>query len=558
MKKQIILAALAAIALAGCTSDDFVGNSATQQGGPESAAIQFSGGAPNMTRAQETGLTAANKLAHQFLVYGTKKLGTDEYQAVFPSYKVWWDGTTNPTTSNLYGWEYVGTNATYGATDQGIKYWDYSAEEYHFVAGSPINAFTFTTDANGEVTGATVNGIKGHVMPNTTGTHVGGAVYVAEPVKVAKASYNQKVLFTFTGRQALVRVGFYETIPGYKVTSIKFRTIKEDGTWDMTGSLSDNVVLAAKTSTYFRGGTGSATITYDWTTPSYTYSPTVATDNYRNWYGGKLINTPVTELATSSTNPTNSTDVITQLYGNGDDDQEAETGYFPVLPTLATATSEPLFIKCDYVLTAEDGPETITVRGATAAVPAAYTKWKANHAYTYLFKISDNTNGTTGEEGTDPDGLFPITFDAVVEADNDATEGFVTTVTTPSITTYQNGAVKNSGMRYIPGTAVYFTVQDDATGTLYNLTAANVKVFKLDGEATEADLQLTAPTTEVTATVGAAAWTINGQTIAAGNYATFTPAALTGTNTVEYYAIQYKVDDTPTYAYKVVRIYAAD
>jgi hypothetical protein len=40
--------------------------------------------------------------------------------------------------------------------------------------------------------------------------------------------------------------------------------------------------------------------------------------------------------------------------------------------------------------------------------------WHPNYAYTYLFHITQDVNGTTGEEGVDPDKLYPITFDAKV------------------------------------------------------------------------------------------------------------------------------------------------
>ena len=84
------------------------------------------------------------------------------------------------------------------------------------------------------------------------------------------------------------------------------------------------------------------------------------------------------------------------------------------------ATPIPLLVKLDFTMTADDGSaDVIHVRGARAIVPAEFVKWKSNFAYTYIFKISDRTNGTTGEtdendEPVDPEGLKPITFDAIV------------------------------------------------------------------------------------------------------------------------------------------------
>ena len=128
----------------------------------------------------------------------------------------------------------------------------------------------------------------------------------------------------------------------------------------------------------------------------------------------------------------------------------ADNYYVVYLPNEAGTN---LNLRVDYTLESIDGGgETIKVRGATAQVPSIYTTWKPGFAYTYLFKISDKTNGRTGvydptkpddtTVNSDPAGLYPITFDAVVEnaEDNDATQETITTVSAPSITTYQKGS----------------------------------------------------------------------------------------------------------------------
>lgn len=140
--------------------------------------------------------------------------------------------------------------------------------------------------------------------------------------------------------------------------------------------------------------------------------------------GGNLIkvNDTPTYLATTSSSPT---------WDNGG----AYTFFWP--QTNDNNNNNPLKIKVDYTLTSTDNSgETIKVTGATATVPADYVKWAANTAYTYIFKISDNTNGTTGS-GSDPKGLYPITFDAAVV--DMAENTYLTTVSTPSVTVSQNG-----------------------------------------------------------------------------------------------------------------------
>ena len=244
------------------------------------------------------------------------------------------------------------------------------------------------------------------------------------------------------------------------------------------------------------------------------------------------------------------TDEVADLYGTDKDMSDA--GYFTVLPTPSETDPKPILIKCDYTLISDDiSGEVINVTGATAAIPAAYSKWEANTRYTYLFKISQNTNGTTGKPGVNPEGLFPITFDAVVTEMTDKTQGTTTTVATPSITTYQVGSVTDKGIEYKSGTAIDVTVTNDK-GEVQNLTAGgttvgSVAVYKFTDAITEAEIQVkgTADATPVTGSVD-------------GNKFTFKPEA------EGYYAIQYltkaAIADPATpaaYTYKVVYVKAA-
>ena len=244
----------------------------------------------------------------------------------------------------------------------------------------------------------------------------------------------------------------------------------------------------------------------------------------------------------------------------------SDNGYFTVLPTPSTTKAAPILIKCDYTLTSDDiSGETIEVTGATAAIPAAFSKWEVNTRYTYLFKISQNTNGYTGNDPTKA-GLYPITFDAVVKGSTDAMQGTVTTVSTPSITTYQKGSVTAASVEYKTGEAIYATATDK-DGKEYTLktdgTVGNVQVYKLSKERNEADLQVLAvinaeikDVNKIETTVPATETTVGNVTLAANKYLSFTPKA------AGFYAIQYLVQaadgTTPAvYAYKVVEVKAA-
>ena len=562
MKKYLIFAA-SALALASCSSDDFLGEN---PGNVQNAttAINFGGEAGKITRGTQNEGTPAEMLAGQFKVYGVKITNGTISHNVFPDYYVW-DVADKNTTSNTSGWEYVGAQGASNLgtgkitliKDQTIKYWDYSATEYRFVAGSPIDAFEYNTSTNlttgTHITDVDVTGLAGHIEANNTTTALKtDPVYIADPVKVVKDNYKDPVTFSFKRHQSMVRVGLYETIPGYSITDIKFYAYDTDGT-TLKASDDNNVILTSATPGYFVGGsnlTGTVTYTgWDTETPSYTfkYGDTGLTKS-KNWYAGKLENG--VEATTSSET------TFAKLYGT--DKDMSTTGYFTVLPTPTATEPSPILIKCDYTLTDGNTGETIKVTGATAAIPATFSKWEANTRYTYLFKISDNTNGTTGTT-TDPAGLYPITFAAAVTASTDAQYGTTTTVTTPSITTYQEGSVVDKTIEYKTGKPIYATVANETDGKLNELKTnsteiGNVQVYKLSKERTEAELQIKAISdTEITdirkfeTSVPASDLTVGIGKLDAKKYLTFTPDA------AGWYAIQYKYADG-AYKYKVIEV----
>lgn len=553
MNKYFLYAA-SVLALASCSSDDFLGEN-SGNGQNASSAINFSGDAGKITRATSNTGDYVKMLDGQFKIYGVKKMSETQFVTVFKDYSVW-NSAANTTTSNTNGWEYVGAK---GATnlgtgnisldkDQTIKFWDYSASEYHFVAGSLIKNFTPDPLIVGkDITYATISGLAGHITANDkdgTGTALEtNPVYVSEPVIVKKEKYQEPVQFNFVRQQAMVRVGFYETIPGYSIHNVNF--------YDAEGNVSNgnNIILTSGTAGYFVGGSNvEGTITYNWTgiTPSYTYtySETGLTKN-KNWYAGKL-----STLATTSAGKKIDLEDGTKMELLWGTDKDMSTnGYFTVIPTPTATTAAPILIKCDYTLVSDDGSgETIKVTGATAAIPAAFSKWEVNTRYTYLFKISQNSNGYTGDDPTKA-GLYPITFDAIVKESTDAMQGTVTTVSTPSITTYQDDSVTDNGIEYKSGKAINVTVTD-ANGKVQTLAAGgtdvgSVAVYKFTDAINEAEIQ-------VKGTTGATA--VNGEVT--DNMFTFTPA------TEGYYAIQYMTTaataKTPAaYAYKVVYVKAA-
>ena len=565
-KNYLIFAA--AIALASCSVDEYMGENPEFTQTTKENIIGFGGGTGSMSRATSNTGAPHEMLDNQFLVYGWKTVsGTP--QKVFDNYKVWFNNSEQKPSNPDGNWEYVGNNgSSYGLSsipltkDQYIKYWDYSANNYKFVAGSPTDNITFKNPTEGTdnttIASATVKGLGGHIIPNPTGGSnpkiQPNPVYIAEPKVIAKGDYREAVNLKFHRLQTKVRVGIYETIPGYKITNIVFYK-QGSTTVDTEDDNKNNVTLTSETTDYFQGGSDvNATVTYNWdATPKPTYtveyqdgtSATIVKG--KNWYGGQF----ATGVPAITSNPIGGTNDIEDLYGT-DNDMFSESGYFIVLPTPTETEASALTLKCDYVLESLDTyKETIIVTGATAAIPAAYCKWEPNKMYTYIFKISQETNGTTGS-GDDPKGLFPITFNATAIAEEGQKEGYETIINTPSITTYQDGSVTANGIEYKINKPIVVTVTDNSTGTDLTLNQTNNEsgcliVYNCGNSSlvTEADLQASGIKDSYTKITG------EGNISVSGTQATFTP------RNAGYYAIQYCSDGTKTpivYKYKVIEV----
>ena len=476
MKKYLFFAA-SALALASCSSDDFVGDNSGNLHGTTNGEIAFAGETGKITRAGSIkGEAAAKLLDNKFYVLGTKgTLSNDNptETTVFDNYQVKWKANTAGTTSdNTNDWSYEGLDftalnktATTGGK-QTIKYWDYSQPQYDFIAYS-IGKNTLVTEtseiSDGKVYGSSITTPKGTEYKSYTlkGSSITDLqkCYYTDIVTVENENYGKPVQFTFKNITAKVRVAFYETVPGYTVSNLEFYTDNTTTKADLSGDNNKNATLFI---------TGDEKLTKNGTM-DVIYPVVGSTNKAKAAYNKAFVNVTSQETETSialgkvdyATNNVLATSAKTASMAG----TSSDSYYTPVLP-VAKAT--PLTIRMNYTLKSEDGSgETIKVYGAKAVIPAAYTAWQPNHAYTYIFKISDNTNGTTSTS-TDKEGLFPITFDAVVNdvAENDFTHESITTVSTPSVTTYAwdkttnkvVNAYKGAVDQYPAGSDIYFSV----------------------------------------------------------------------------------------------------
>ena len=512
MKKTYLILATAIVAFASCSDNTYMGDPDFGGNTGNGGAISFGSSTPSLTRA--TGATAAEELGYSFAVYATKTVSSttsnvfaqNSYSASSNTpYWVWYNSSTaNTTTSNTADWEYVGTagnktipnSGTFNlSTAQDIKYWDYSATQYDFVAykAKPVSS-TPATVSNLTTTGFTVSGTAEQL----------GNLYIADKKTITSGDYGKEVEFTFRNAAAKVRLGIYETISGYEVRNVKFYYTNSSETSSttnaiLTGSFNGTSSSATDTYTVSYDGSSIATLTTSTSASTYFVFGTLDTDA-----------DPATAiLGTSSTSPTWAT---------------GSNAYSVVLPNTNHVGN--MTLKVDYDLYNTSSGETIHVYGAKAVVPSMYMTWNPNYAYTYLFKISDNTNGATSTNPGTPEGLFPITFDAVTVAATDGQNvGTITTVSTPAITTYQNGSVSDAGITYANANgAIYITVNTD--GTLASLTADNTKLYTVATGTTEADLILGVKTKTAAAglSILSSNETIQGITFANGTSAKFTPA----------------------------------
>jgi len=548
MKKFYFFAALVAgTALTSCTSEDDLALSPPEVNVEDSyAPIVFSSVKNNITRGDITGKDAADLLNNKFVVFGYKGTTTGTPgNTVFDNYLVeYTENTAHKTESNSSNWEYVDKTPIYWATQNGItkqtiKYWDYSKTQYDFIAWSTgsktaiyekpstgipsgqvyvsaITPQTATSPATGLGQAYTFEGeaedLKECYIADLVTVYKGNVPGTAPFYNVVANGYQQPVTLKFRQLGTKVRIGIYETVPGYSVKKVQFYSAADVDTVKTNDAIPGSDPAATYTQAQAIAENASAKI-----------FTTVANGIYKE--GTYIVTFPTVDQPTDADNnqahidftpKTGATQKTTVDWGglaytfreSGESSEDAiylgrssntasfagnaDANYYVVY--LPNQYGTNLNLRVNFTLESIDGSgEEIVVKGATAQVPSIYTAWKPGYAYTYLFKISDKTNGYTGvydptkpddtSVNSDPAGLYPITFDAVVvNAEEDATQETITTISTPSITTYQNGSnvVNNNEYTVLSSTDpkinghIYVTVNDADAATYDEVTGLTV------------------------------------------------------------------------------------
>lgn len=488
---KFFIAAASALALASCSSDDFLGEIQGNEQNGATSAINFGGDTGKITRATTKGNAAAELLENNFVVVGFKGSKTDAANNetyAFDHYNVnFKDGSAFSTESNRAGWEYVNQDmkvngadkslAQSGATQQTIKYWDHSCESYDFIAfsmGKKDAASKYATPTHVDKAN-----LKSAAYTLTGNVNTLSECYISDMKTVKEKEYNKTpVSMSFRHLASKVRMALFEIVPGYVISDVKFydatsttATANPEGT--LIGEFNNSGTL-----TVFFPTTGTDHATekdYNKAHVRFTKSTTegeTAVLNFKKFGTVKYGNQAEGQISAGTT----------YLSQNAAKPSYCGDGYQNVLPSEGAASA--ITLRIDYKLTSVDGSnETINVKGATATVPAQYTEWKSGYAYTYIFKISQDTNGSTGGTST---GLTAISFDAVVVDDEaNGLQETITTVSDNSFTTYgyKDNKVTINGNEYVNGTDIYATVYVPAAGETAAKTVAPQKLYTVTLEA---------------------------------------------------------------------------
>ncbi len=450
--KKLAFLAVAAVALASCSSDDLVDRSAAENEAP----IAFSVEKKNITRAVQNledlghynfgvwaykykdGLTTQKVMDNYLVGYsnGSNK-GYDKTNATT------WKESTNSVEDHVSPWfyEYLGKNeynydgdaGFYKASqsaymsanaNQYLRYWDLAYTTTNFYAYAPYRSAGVSFDeSTKKITVANTAQVAGYDNPSLQEFMYAGAQ--------ATNADKKDVTLTFKHLGAQVNLRFYESVRGYKVQIIDVTTdgtgiqatpatvTESDTPATKTYTKADYYTSCGATIDYTAVTSPTATVNYTDAQKSHDnlkFAIPVKDNNGNNLVVYKTKYNVIPEAVTTGT----------QTYAT------SPTVYYPVAqPT----TSEVGFtFHVSYKLIAKDNGEEITVKDARVYVPA-YVKngdnkdyiaaWQPNTKYTYTFKITESSTGSTSP--TNPDittpsvpttpQVYPIVFDGATIED---------------------------------------------------------------------------------------------------------------------------------------------
>ena len=316
------------------------------------------------------------------------------------------------TTLNTSKWAYEklgSTDYTYEGTDgyykksdtfymsnvanQYLKYWDMSSQSVEFYAYAPY--------INGDATATIDYSSKTITIPIEDGyDDESKHEYMFAYNIVNNGEYGHEVQLNFKRISARLNIKFYEDVKGYKVDILD---LMEDDDSGVAAAPAKAVVGSDNTTTYQYGTLyhkGGAKIDFSNTTPLLT-----VTGN-----SSKTFNKADKDHIKFA--------IPTETLTEEKTDAKASATDYYVIPANDDNTQTGLTFHVTYKLTSEDTGETIIVRNATVHVKYDYCQWQPNYVYTYIFRITKSSTGSTGPTDIDPSdpsvgkpALYPIIFD---------------------------------------------------------------------------------------------------------------------------------------------------
>ena len=480
MKKSLLFA-MVAVALAGCTNHDLVDQ--TGPGGEKTGkvAIGFNVGRQNMTRST----TALETLGHyNFGVWAYKSNAGANATEVMNHYLVGYSGTNvgyyydvaktttfaatpGATSDHTSPWIYEGLGTeeyTYSDSEgyytasqtaymsskanQYLRYWDLAFTNTDFYCYAPYNSAVTFDKTSDEMSIPKTVLMAGYDNPQDAEYDPKDHAlsdFMYAGVRASNASLTDvDVNFKRVGAQVFIR--FYEDIPGYRVEIVDLDA--DNGTFASStagkykkGIQATPAALSSAPTTYSIGNylkAYDAKVKFDFTaSPIESFVPQTSeevTSNENLMFKIPTVTAP-TALTTDSHKLTSNWDntganVIEEwVSGTPDKWSYSPTVYYPLQQASITSTGFTFHVT--YRIIAKDNYEQITVHNATVFVPAydetttpktPIAAWQNNTRYTYTFKITKNTSGTTNPTTTiDPrnptpsteKALYPIVFDNV-------------------------------------------------------------------------------------------------------------------------------------------------
>ena len=451
MKKFIYLAVGVAL-MASCSSDFDLSEGGGNAGGSDVIGFQMRTG--NTSRAT-TGLQSAGH--YNFGVFGYKK--NDKVNPIMGNYLVGYldakgyqpgtgstvgdqpgvaDGTSYWMYEKMgygqfngtYAGETVNPTPPYASNNEGqyLRYWDKSADHTCFYAYAPY--------VNTGATGKTVTYVDGTPKGSSHDTYVltipNGTIkhgfddpstyeFMYASAKVLVGDYGHDVSLKFNRLNAKVNIKFWEDIEGYSVRLI-----------DLTPAYG-----VAATPSIKEAGQGSYGYKlgkiYTKNGVKIKFNEDAEFQNLKQYAGETTsapldFKTPTASLIGENrvmATPSPSTYYAIPKGSGANVLADGELNYSASGSAPATELAQTgLTFHVSYELISTTG-EKITVTDATVHVPKDYCNWEANKHYTYIFRITKNSNGSTGTTTPKPEdpevptvnALYPIVFDNCVVED---------------------------------------------------------------------------------------------------------------------------------------------